>query len=129
MDLNRQVILGNVGSSPEMRFFPDGTPSTTFRVAVNKTYKNRNGETQKETEWFQVVTFKRQAETCNEFLHSGMRVYVEGETKTRSWEGQDGQKKYRTEVRAQRVIFLDKRSGEQREVVDDEVDAEALPFE
>jgi len=133
MYLNRQEIIANCGSEPELRYTPTGIPICNFRVAVNNSYTGKDGERKTETEWFSIVTYKRMAESCNQYLHKGSKVYVEGKTKTRSWEGPDGQKKYRTEVHARQVIFLDKRSGEQRGGVDEEIkdgdaDIDDLPF-
>lgn len=106
--LNKVMIIGNVGTDPEMRFTPRGSPVTSFSVATNRMFNTAEGEKKDETEWFSVVTWNKLAETCNQFLGKGRRVYVEGRLHTRSWEGQDGQKRYRTEVIANTVLFLDK---------------------
>ncbi|MBM2831289.1 MAG: ssb [Dehalococcoidia bacterium] len=106
--LNRVMIIGNVGTDPEMRFTPNGNPVTSFSVATNRTYNTPEGVKKEETEWFSVVTWNKLAENCNQFLGKGRRVYVEGRLRTRSWEGQDGQKHYRTEVIANQVLFLDR---------------------
>ena len=106
--LNKVMIIGNVGSDPEMRFTPNGSPVTTFRMATSRTYTTAEGERKQETEWFSVVSWNKLAETCNQFLNKGKRVYVEGSLRTRSWDGQDGQKRSRVEVVANRVIFLDR---------------------
>ena len=109
--LNRVMIIGNLGSEPEMRFAPNGNPVTSFRVATNRRYTTTDGERKEETEWFAVVAWGKLAEQCNQFLTKGQRVYVEGRLSTRTWESQDGQKHYRTEVVAERVLFLDKRGA------------------
>jgi|WetSurMetagenome_2_1015567.scaffolds.fasta_scaffold750786_1 single-strand DNA-binding protein len=106
--LNRVMIIGNVGSDPEMRLIASGKPVTTFSVATNRTYSSADGERKEETEWFNVVVWNKLAELCNQFLGKGRLVYVEGRMRTRSWEGQDGQKHYRTELIAEQVTFLDK---------------------
>ena len=105
--LNKVMIIGNVGSDPEMRFIASGKPVTTFSVATNRVY-SADGERKEETEWFNVVVWNRLAELCNQFLGKGRLVYVEGRLRTRSWDGQDGQKHYRTELIAEQVTFLDK---------------------
>ncbi len=110
--LNQMRIIGNLGGDPEMRFTPGGKPVTNFNVATNRTYRSKDGEQAKETEWFTVVAWDRQAESCNQFLKKGQSVYVEGRLQLRSWDGNDGQKRYRNEVHANSVIFLDRRSGE-----------------
>jgi len=107
--LNKVMIIGNVGTDPEMRFTPNGNPVTSFRMATGRTYTTPEGERKQETEWFDVISWNRLAETCNQFLTKGQRAYVEGRLRTRSWEGQDGQRRMRIEIIASRVLFLDRR--------------------
>jgi single-strand DNA-binding protein len=111
LTLNKVMIIGNVGSDPEMRFTPNGNPVTSFRVATNRVYTTPAGERKQETEWFTVVAWNRLAENCNQFLTKGRLVYAEGRLHTRTWEGQDGQKHSRTEVIANRVLFLDRQAA------------------
>jgi len=106
--LNKVLIIGNVGTDPEMRFTPNGNPVTSFRIATSRTYSTASGERRQETEWFDVVTWNRLAETCNQFLAKGRRAYVEGRLRTRTWESADGQKRSRIEIVANRVLFLDR---------------------
>jgi single-strand DNA-binding protein len=106
--LNKVMIIGNVGTEPEMRFTPNGNPVTTFRIATSRSYTTPEGERKQETEWFTVVTWNRLAESCNQFLTKGKRAYVEGRLQTRTWEGQDGQRRTRVEIVANRVLFLDR---------------------
>jgi len=108
--LNKVMIIGNVGAEPEMRFSPDGKPVTSFRVATNRVYTTTEGERKQETEWFAVVAWGKLAEQCNQFLSKGHLVYVEGRLRTHSWDDQSGQKRYRTEVIANRVNFLDRQA-------------------
>ncbi len=107
--LNKVMVIGNVGTDPEMRFTPNGNPVTSFRLATGRSYTASDGERKQETEWFDVSAWNRLAETCNQFLTKGQRVYVEGRLRTRSWDGQDGQKHFRVEIVANSVLFLDKR--------------------
>ena len=107
--LNKMIIIGNVGSDPEMRFTPNGKPVTSFRVATNWVSTTSDGERKQETEWFSVVAWDKLAEQCNQFLAKGRLVYAEGRIRTHTWEGQDGQQHSRTEVVANKVIFLDRR--------------------
>ena len=107
--LNRVMVIGNLGSDPEMRFTPNGNPVTSFRIATNRTYISPEGDRKEETEWFTIVTWSRLAENCNNFLTKGQRVYAEGRLHTRNWESQDGLKHSRSEIIANRVIFLDRR--------------------
>jgi single-strand DNA-binding protein len=110
LTLNKVMIIGNVGTDPEMRFTPNGNPVTSFRVATNWVYTTPEGERKQETEWFTVVAWNRLAENCNQFLAKGQRVYAEGRLRTRAWESQDGQRRSRSEVIANRVLFLDKQA-------------------
>lgn len=107
-DLNKVMLIGNVGSDPEMRFTPNGDPVTSFRLAVSHPFATREGERRQDTEWFTVVAWKRLAETCNQFLTKGRRAYVEGRLRSRMWEGADGQRRFRNEVIAYQVLFLDR---------------------
>lgn len=106
--LNKIMLIGNVGSDPEMRYTPNGKAVTSFRMATNYRYAGSDGEQREETEWFRVSVWGRQAENCNQFLSKGKRIYVEGRLRSRSWEGQDGQMRTSLEVSASRVIFLDR---------------------
>jgi single-strand DNA-binding protein len=119
--LNKVMIIGYLGRDPEMRYTPNGSAVTSFSVGVSRQWTGQNG-LQKETEWFNVETWSKLAEICNQSLAKGRLVYVEGRLRTRSWDGNDGQKKYRTELVAQTVQFLDSkgtRSGEPRSAEDD----------
>lgn len=135
VSLNKIMLIGNVGTDPEMRFTPSGNPVASFRLATSRVYTASDGERKQETEWFTVVAWKKQAESCNQFLTKGQRVYVEGSLRTRAWEGRDGQKRITVEVIANRVIFLDKQAlaplpDEElpAEAGEEEVAPEDLPF-
>lgn len=106
--LNKLEIIGNIGSDPEMRFAPSGKAVTNFRVATNNRYTTHDGEKKESTEWFTVVAWGKTAELCNQYLHKGSTVYAEGRVQGRSWQGSDGQMRYRMELVANRVLFLDK---------------------
>ncbi len=109
MSLNKAMIIGNLGRDPEMRYTPSGQAVTQFTVAVNRNYKDGNGDWQEETEWFRVVAWAALAERTAEYLRKGRKVYVEGRLQTRSWEDQNGQKRYTTELIANTVTPLDPR--------------------
>jgi len=135
VSMNKIMLIGNVGGDPEMRFTPNGVPVTSFSVATNRFYNSPEGERKEETTWFRVAAFRKQAESCSQFLTKGQRVYVEGRLRTREWEGQDGQKRVTVEVLADRVLFLDKRAvaalpSEEvpTEGHDELVEPEDLPF-
>ena len=107
--LNKVMIIGNLGRDPEMRYTPSGQAVTQFTVAVNRNYKDAQGERQEETEWFRVVAWGQQAEFSAEYLRKGAKVFVEGRIQTRQWEGQDGQKRYTTELVANTIQTLERR--------------------
>jgi single-strand DNA-binding protein len=109
--LNKVLIIGNLGADPEMRYTADGTALTSFRVAASRNYSGPDGERKEETEWFSIVAWRKLAEQCSQFLQKGRRVYVEGRLRTRSWDTPEGQRRYRTEVVAERVLFLDRPGG------------------
>ena len=129
--LNKVMIIGNLGSEPEMRFTPNGNPVTSFRVATNRVYTTPAGERKEETEWFTVVAWGKLAEQCNQFLTKGRLVYAEGRLRTRTWESQDGQKHSRPEIIANRVVFLDRQAGAplpEERVAEGELVPEDIPF-
>jgi len=122
--LNKVLIIGHLGQDPEMRFTANGRPVAAFNVATSRRWTDNEGERQEETEWFHVVAWGGLAELCKKRLHKGSQVYVEGRLQTRSWEGQEGQRFYRTELAAQEMVFLDNfeepvEPDEEREALDD----------
>ena len=106
--LNKMLVIGNVGTDPEMRYTPNGNPVTSFRLATGRTFTTSDGERRQDTEWFTVVAWSQLAEQCNQFLTKGRRVYVEGRLKSNTWTGVDGQTRFRNEIVANRVLFLDR---------------------
>jgi single-strand DNA-binding protein len=108
-DLNKVMIIGRLGADPELRFTPQGSPVTTFRVASGRQWKNADSTTHEETEWFRVVVWNKLAEVCNDQLRKGSRVYIEGRVQTRKWQNQAGQDRYTTEVIVSEVIMLEGR--------------------
>ncbi|HJX70262.1 MAG TPA: single-stranded DNA-binding protein [Dehalococcoidia bacterium] len=131
-NLNKVMIIGNVGTDPEMRFTPNGNPVTTFRIATSRVFTTAEGERKQETEWFTVVCWNKLAESCNQYLTKGRRAYVEGRLRTRAWEGQDGQKRTRVEIVADRVLFLDRQAAaplpEEAGTGEKELEVEDLPL-
>ena len=126
--LNKIIIIGNLGKDPEMRYTPSGSPVTSFSVATSYRYTNANGEPKEETEWFTVVVWQKQAESCNQYLAKGRQVYVEGRLHTRNWEGKDGQRHFTVEIIANRVLFLGK-SGVASLPDTGELEPDDLPFD
>jgi single-strand DNA-binding protein len=110
-DLNKVMIIGRLGTDPEMRYTSSGNPVTTFRVASCRQWKDSSGDLREETEWFSIVTWNKLAEICNQHLNKNSRVYLEGRLQTRSWEDQlSGQTRYKTEVVANDMIILENRT-------------------
>jgi len=132
--LNRVVLVGNLTRDPDMRFTPAGKPVTRFGVAVNRSpYVNDKGERVEGVDFFNVVVFGRQAETSHQYLKKGRGVAIDGRLRSRSWETEDGQKRYAVEVNAQNVQFLP-RAGEKPgesgvEAPAEYVDLEVPPIE
>jgi single-strand DNA-binding protein len=112
MSLNKCMIIGNLGRDPEMRYTPSGQAVTQFSVATNRNYRDPQGEWQSEAEWFRVVVWGDQGERVAEYLRKGHKVYVEGRIQTRQWEDQSGNKRYTTELIANRVTSLERRDRE-----------------
>ena len=104
--LNKVFIMGNLTRDPELRYVPSGTAVATFTVAINRVYTSQAGEKKEEVSFIKVVVWGRRAEVCGEYLSKGSPVFVEGRIQSRSWEGQDGQKRSAVEVIADNVQFL-----------------------
>ena len=133
--LNKLIVIGNLGTDPEMRFTANGTAQTSFRLATTRTYTTPEGEKKQETEWFTVITWRKLAEICNQYLAKGRRAYVEGRLRSHTWEGQDGQRRFRNEILANSVIFLDRpgvaplpEEGTPEEGTPEEIEPDELPF-
>ncbi|MBI4282572.1 MAG: single-stranded DNA-binding protein [Chloroflexi bacterium] len=130
--LNRIMVIGNLGTDPEMRYTPSGNPVTSFRIATTRTYTTSDGERQQDTEWFTVVAWNQLAELCNQYLSKGRRAYVDGRLHSRSWEGADGKTRFNNEIIADRVLFLDRQPASPSSTTEDPgastLEAEDLPF-
>ena len=112
--LNKIMVIGNLGTDPEMRYTPSGSPVTSFRLATTRRYNTQDGERREETEWFTIVAWSSLAEQVNQYLSKGRRAYVEGRLHSHSFQGNDGQMRFRNEIIADRVLFLDRAgTGEQ----------------
>ena len=101
--VNKVILVGNLGANPEMRFTQGGQAVANLRIATSERWTDRNGQKQETTEWHRVVVFGKQAEIVGQYLTKGRQVYIEGRLQTRQWQDQQGQKRYTTEVVAQRV--------------------------
>ena len=109
--LNKVMVIGSVGRAPEMRYMPSGQPVTSFSVGATRSWNDGEGREHRETEWFNVVAWGELAERCKQALRENHQVYVEGRLQTRSWQTGDGQRRFRAELVANDVIFLDPSSG------------------
>ncbi|MDP9313198.1 MAG: single-stranded DNA-binding protein [Chloroflexota bacterium] len=119
-DLNKVMLIGRLGTDPELRYTQQGVPITTFRMAIGRQWRDGEGNTRDETEWFTIVSWNRLAEICNDHLHKGARVYIEGRLQNRSWDDQQtGEKRFRTEIIASDMIILESRQGGRGEPSDD----------
>jgi single-strand DNA-binding protein len=127
--LNKVMLIGNLGTDPEMRYTANGSAVTTFRIAVSRSFGGGDGERREETEWFTIVSWNKLAELLGQHLQKGRKVYVEGRLASRSWDGPDGQKRYRTEVIANQVLFLDRPQGMPMGEMAGDIDPDDLPFE
>ena len=104
--LNKAMLIGNLGADPELRYTQSGVPVASFRIATSRRWKDKDNQQQEQTEWHNIVAWQRLGEICNEFLHKGSRVYVEGRLQTRKWQDQNGNDRYTTEIVATDVQFL-----------------------
>lgn len=108
--VNKVILIGNLGSDPEVRYTPDGVPVANFSLATTESWNDRNtGERQERTEWHRLVIWRRQAEVAQQYLKKGSKIYVEGKLQTRSWDDQSGQKRYTTEIVVFDMQMLDSR--------------------
>jgi single-strand DNA-binding protein len=148
MNINKAIISGRLTRDPEQRALPSGVAVAQFSLATNRFYKDQNGNRQESTDYHNIVVFGRQAETCAQYLKKGQVAFVEGRIQTRSWDDkQTGEKKYRTEIVADRVQFGPKAGGgasgntdaempqeapsdggNQIEYPEDEINPEDIPF-
>lgn len=111
--LNKVFLMGNLTRDPEVRYTPKGTAVTDLAIAINRTYKGQDGTDREEVTYVDIVTWGRQAETCGQYLSKGSPVFVEGRLQLDQWEDNEGKKKSRLRVLAERVQFLGRpRSGD-----------------
>lgn len=126
--VNKAILIGNLGSDPELRYTPSGTAVASFNIATTERYKDKSGEQQERTEWHTIVCWRRLAELANEYLKKGRPVYIEGRIQTRNYEDKDGIKRYKTEIVCQQMQFLGSRGqGEQQSAPGGEPSSSAPP--
>lgn len=110
--VNKVILVGNLGSDPELRYTTSGTAVATLSVATNRRWKDKEGAMQDDTEWHRVIVWAQSAEFCGNYLSKGSKVYVEGRLQTRKWQDQSGNDKYTTEIVSSTIQNLTPRSGE-----------------
>jgi single-strand DNA-binding protein len=104
--VNKVILIGRLGSDPELRYTPNGDAVANFRIATNRVWKDQEGNQQERTEWHRIVAWRKLAERCGEYLKKGSHVYIEGRLETRSWEDKSGNKRYVTEIITNRMQML-----------------------
>lgn len=128
-DLNKVMLTGYLGADPEMRYTPQGSAVTTFRVASSRRWRSADGVDHDDTEWFRIVAWEKLGEICNQYLTKGTRVYIEGRLQTRKWQDQNGQDRYITEVIANDMIILSPRADRPSSSVDYDAPVDEAPAE
>lgn len=146
MDLNKVMVIGRLTRDPELRSIPSGQAVASVGVATGRTWNDKDGQRQQQTEFHNVVLWRRLAEIASQYLHKGSKVYIEGRLQTREWTAQDGGKRSRTEIVAENLIMLDSKgagggsysssasspaptvSQGPEEVIEEEVKVEDIPF-
>lgn len=129
--VNKVILIGRLGSDPELRYTPNGDPVANFRIATNRVWKDQEGNQQERTEWHRIVAWRKLAERCGEFLRKGSHVYIEGRLETRSWEDKNGNRRFVTEVITDRMQMLDAKGAvkvaEQAPPVEEVFEEKQLP--
>jgi single-strand DNA-binding protein len=146
MYINKALIYGNLTRDPELKSLPSGSQVAEFSVATNRVWKDKNGAKQESVDFHNIVLFGKQAELAKQYLHKGNGVFIEGRIQTRSWEGDDKVKRYRTEIVADRLQFgpksgstpgnysapakseEPKQKSEEIEYPEEEINADDIPF-
>ena len=109
--VNKVILVGNLGRDAELRYTPGGAAVATLNLATTEVWNDKGGQRQEKTEWHRVVLWGKQAESLQEYLTKGKQIYVEGRLQTRQWDDKDGNKRYTTEIKADRITLLGGGSG------------------
>ena len=110
--VNKVILVGNLGRDAELRYTPGGAPVATLNLATTETWNDKaTGQKQEKTEWHRIVLWGKSAESLSEYLVKGKQIYVEGRLQTRQWDDKDGNKRYTTEVRGDRIVLLGSAGG------------------
>ncbi|MCD6319071.1 MAG: single-stranded DNA-binding protein [Candidatus Desulfofervidaceae bacterium] len=127
--INKVILIGHLGADPELRYTPSGTPVANFRVATTERWVNKQGERAENTEWHRVVAWGKLGEFCGQYLSKGKQVYIEGKLRTRSWEDRDGNKRWTTEIVAQKLQLLGRPETTPSAVAEETVPPDEVPFD
>jgi len=143
MNLNKAMLIGNLTRDPEVKTTPSGQTVATFSIATNLVWTDQSGQQQKKTEFHNIVAWRKLADICSKYLRKGSKAYVEGRLQTTDWTGQDGVKRYRTEIVLENMIMLDAKNasgsnnsyslpeevpGEAEMIDEEEIRVENIPF-
>ena len=121
--VNKVILIGRLGKDPDVRYTPDGTMVTSFNLATDEQWKDKNGEKVQKTEWHRIVAWGKLAEICGNYLVKGKLVFLEGRIQTRSWEDKEGVKRFTTEIIASNMQMLDSKGQNKT----DESSSDATP--
>lgn len=113
MSVNKAILIGNVGKDPEVRYLDSGVAVCNFPLATSETYKNKNGETVTNTEWHNIVLWRGLAEVADKYIKKGKQLYIEGRIRTRSWDDNEGNKRYITEIVGDNMQMLGRKQDDQ----------------
>ena len=111
--VNKAILIGNLGKDPELKYTSSGVAVCTFSVATSESWKDADGNQKEQTQWHNLVAWKRLAEVCSEYLKKGGKVYIEGRIQYRTYDGKDGVKRYVTEIVVDQLVMLDSRAAAQ----------------
>ncbi|MCF8057647.1 MAG: single-stranded DNA-binding protein [Bacteriovoracaceae bacterium] len=111
MSINKVMLIGRLGSDPELKYTPSGSAVCNFSLATSESWTDKSGQKQEKTEWHRVVVWGKLAELCNQYLAKGRQAFIEGSLQTRQWDDKSGQKRYTTEINAKNVQFLGGQAG------------------
>jgi len=112
--VNKVILIGRLGKDPEIKYTPGGAPVAKFSLATDEVFKDKSGETQKRTEWHNIVAWNKLAEICGEYLTKGKQVYIEGSIRSRQWQDQSGNKRMTYEIVARQMTMLGSRAESER---------------
>ncbi len=121
--LNKVMMIGNVGTNPELKFTPSGIPVATFKLATSESWKDKDGVTREHTDWHLIVAWRALAEICHKIVRKGSRIYIEGRVSSRSFQDKSGNRKHVVEILADNMLMLDPKRDRSEDIpVDEDID-------